>query len=90
MFLGRTFTWVNCSLPTGCPTAFACPEAPFYKPRSDPIYASRIRGFRSDLNQYEHHCLYPVLSTRLYRVLSVINPPVDLYPVFDTTTDDES
>ena len=88
-YLGRTFNWVNCVLPTGCPESLGRPEAPFYKPRSDPIYASRIRGYRSDLNQYEYECLYPVLSTRLYRILTVINPPVELFPAMSSSSDDE-
>ena len=76
-------------MPTGCPSTLADPEAPFYKPRADPIYASRIRRYRSDLNRYEYSCLYPVLSTRLYRILTVVNPPVDLFPVFDSSSEDE-
>ena len=89
VFLGRAFTWVNCSLPSGCPESFATPEAPFYLNRQDPVCAKRIRHYRSDLNRYEYHCLYPVVCTRLYRVLTVVNPPVDLFPVFDSSSDDD-
>ena len=88
-FSGRAFTWVTCSLPTGCPSELASPELPFYLCREDPIYAKRIRKYRSDWNQLEYHCLYPMVCTRLYRVLYVINPFVDLYPVFDSSSDDE-
>lgn len=76
-------------MPTGCPDTLASPENPFYRPRSDPITASRIREYRSDLNQREYECLYPVLSTRLYRILTVVNPTVDLFPVFDSSSDDD-
>ena len=67
----------------------ATPELPFYLCRDDPICAKRIRKYRSDWNQYEYHCLYPTVCTRLYRVLTVVNPCVDLYPVLDSSYEDE-
>ena len=67
----------------------ASPELPYYLTRHDPVCAKRLRHYRSDLNQYEFHCLYPVVCTRLYRVLTVVNPPVELFPVFDSSTEDE-
>ena len=80
---GRSGPWVVCSLPSGCNEGLADPEAPFYNPRLDPVTASRIRTFRPDWNLYSFLCLYPVTYSRLHRLIEIINPLVDLFPVFD-------
>ena len=87
MFLGRSGAWVICSLPSGCNEGLADAEAPFYNNRVDPVTAHRVRKFRSDWNIYNFICLYPVTYSRLYRLIEVINPLVELFPVF--SSDDE-
>ena len=75
-------------MPSGCNEGLADPEAPFYNPRLDPITASRIRQYRSDWNLYGFICLYPVTYSRLHRLIEIINPLVELFPVFDSTDDE--
>ena len=69
-------------MPSNTNLELATADSPFYSDRTDPVYARRIRTFRSDWNLYEYCALYPVFTSRMHRILNVINQPVDLFPVF--------
>ena len=87
---GRPFDWVLCVLPNDTTLSLATVESPFYSARSDPVYARRIRNYRSDWNLYDYNALYPVFTTRTHRIIDVITQPVDLYPVFSDSDDNQN
>ena len=58
-------------------------SAPLFNHRADPVYAYRQRKHSPELNSETYDCLYPVLFSRLNRVISVVPQVIDLYEVFD-------
>ena len=82
MILGRPALWVICVLPDEGQLELAKVESPYYSVQSEPIYARRFTVPRADWNAYSFIALYPVLTSRLRRIINVINQPIDLFPVF--------
>ena len=55
---------------------------PYFNCGVCPPYARRILNARPDWNKFGIYSLYPVTLTKLERVISVVAPVIDLYPVF--------
>ena len=78
--------WLVCALPEDSLTEPAMLGCPFYDMRTDPYAAYRVDTHDSDLNENRICALYPVTLTRLNRILNVIVPLSDLYPVFSDSS----
>ena len=86
LFLGRRSDWLVCALPEDSLLSTGILGCPFYDTITDPFTAYRVDTPTSEWNSNHICALYPVTLTRLNRIINVIVPQSDLYPVFSDSS----
>ena len=90
IFLGRNHGWIICTLPEPSQLGLANVGRPFYQVQVEPVYAHRVLKYDRYQNSSPFNALYPVFSTRLHRLINVINQTFDLFPVFSDSPESDA